>query len=195
MNIDTLIGDKGLYITDCIDQASIEALLKLDKTMKQDEMIHFYTSQYRDEWDKSLVEYLNKATRDAFLEYFNKFGGSILDYLVYDVYRINTWKTGIELHPHVDAKKNPGYNQASSPRPSVSGLIYLTNDYEGGEIYFPEQQLSIKPESGSIILFDSTLLHGVNEVKSGIRKTISCNLFSIYSDEIEEFKTYKHRQP
>ena len=52
-----------------------------------------------------------------------------------------------------------------------SGLIYLNNDYVGGELVFPKQGLSIKPEIGSLIFFegDHKRPHGVNQVISGSR--------------------------
>jgi len=59
-----------------------------------------------------------------------------------------------------------------------SGLLYLNDDYEGGELVFPDQGLSIKPESGSLIFFegDHKKPHGVNMVISGPRY----NLITFY---------------
>jgi hypothetical protein len=52
-----------------------------------------------------------------------------------------------------------------------SGLLYLNDDYEGGELVFPEQGLSIKAEAGSLIFFEGDYKkpHGVNQVISGTR--------------------------
>ena len=52
-----------------------------------------------------------------------------------------------------------------------SGLLYLNDDYLGGELVFPEQGLSIKAKSGSLIFFEGDYKkpHGVNEVTSGTR--------------------------
>jgi len=38
----------------------------------------------------------------------------------------------------------------------ISGVLYLNDDYEGGELEFPNHGLSIKPEAGSMIMFPST---------------------------------------
>jgi len=56
-----------------------------------------------------------------------------------------------------------------------SSLIYLNDDYEGGELYFPEYDFAIKPEVGTLICFrgDENTLHGVKKVTDGIRYTIS----------------------
>lgn len=39
---------------------------------------------------------------------------------------------------------------------AVSSVGYLNDDYEGGTIYFKDQNLEIKPEPGSIVVFPST---------------------------------------
>jgi predicted 2-oxoglutarate/Fe(II)-dependent dioxygenase YbiX len=53
-------------------------------------------------------------------------------------------------------------------------LIYLNNDYEGGEIKFELHNLSIKPNPGDFIVFPGNLHypHEVTEVVSGIRYTL-----------------------
>lgn len=60
-----------------------------------------------------------------------------------------------------------------------SGLLYLTDDYEGGLLQFPEHGISLKPKKGTFICFigDDTLPHEVTEVTSGNR----VNLISFYS--------------
>lgn len=71
------------------------------------------------------------------------------------------------------------------PRPfnmhDRSGLLYLTDDYEGGELYFPKQNLKFKPKAGTFIFFEGNMEipHEVLEVTSGTR----CNIISFYGDE------------
>lgn len=52
-----------------------------------------------------------------------------------------------------------------------SGLLYLNEDYSGGELYFSKQNLLIKPNTGSLIFFegDENKPHEVKEVTSGSR--------------------------
>lgn len=54
---------------------------------------------------------------------------------------------------------------------TVSSVMYLNDDYEGGELWFPNLDLKIKPEYGDIVLFPSTYIyaHAALPVKSGIK--------------------------
>ncbi len=38
---------------------------------------------------------------------------------------------------------------------TVSGVLYMNDDYRGGELYFKDQEISIKPEAGSMVVFPS----------------------------------------
>lgn len=55
--------------------------------------------------------------------------------------------------------------------PDFSGLLYLNDEYGGGEIVFPNQDLVLKPKPGTLIFFTGSMdfPHSVNEVLSGNR--------------------------
>lgn len=55
-------------------------------------------------------------------------------------------RMGKVLGPHTD----------SSNCIKLSIILYLNNDYEGGEIVFPELDLELKPSPGSALVFPST---------------------------------------
>ena len=52
-----------------------------------------------------------------------------------------------------------------------SGLLYLNDEYTGGEIVFPNHGLTLKPKTGTLIFFAGSMdfPHSVNEVLSGNR--------------------------
>jgi predicted 2-oxoglutarate/Fe(II)-dependent dioxygenase YbiX len=54
---------------------------------------------------------------------------------------------------------------------TVSSVMYLNDDYEGGELWFPNFDLKIKPDYGDIILFPSTYIyaHAALPVISGTK--------------------------
>jgi predicted 2-oxoglutarate/Fe(II)-dependent dioxygenase YbiX len=50
-------------------------------------------------------------------------------------------------------------------------VLYLNDDYLGGEIEFPHYDVKIKPEAGTLVLFPSNYAyrHIAHEVTSGIK--------------------------
>jgi len=93
------------------------------------------------------------------------------------------WKPGTEQQPHADKQLNDG-----SPNPfptyDLNSLFYYNDDFEGGELFYPEFDLTIKPEPGLAVAHpgDIYYLHGVKKVISGYRYTTP----SFYT--IESFK-------
>ena len=59
-----------------------------------------------------------------------------------------------------------------------SGLLYLNDSYEGGEINFTQYDIKLKPKPGTFIFFEGNknTMHGVNKIISGER----INLVSFY---------------
>jgi Rps23 Pro-64 3,4-dihydroxylase Tpa1-like proline 4-hydroxylase len=53
------------------------------------------------------------------------------------------------MGPHTDSYKDQDNSL-------ITVILYLNDNYEGGDLFFPEQNLIIKPQSGSIIVFPST---------------------------------------
>lgn len=56
----------------------------------------------------------------------------------------------------------------------LSTVMYLNDDYEGGEIEFVNSNIKIKPPAGSIIFFPSNFLyiHEVHSITSGFRYSL-----------------------
>jgi hypothetical protein len=75
--------------------------------------------------------------------------------------------------PHAD-KQLPNGEPNDFPWFDIAGLFYLNDDYEGGELYFPNQGIEFKPKPGAAYFFpgDLNYVHGVREIKSGIRYVI-----------------------
>lgn len=84
------------------------------------------------------------------------------------------WLPGQYQQPHADKELHIGEDRGKPndfPYYDLSGLFYLNNDYEGGELYFPDHGIQFKPKAGSAYFFpgDLNYLHGVTEITSGIR--------------------------
>jgi Rps23 Pro-64 3,4-dihydroxylase Tpa1-like proline 4-hydroxylase len=77
-------------------------------------------------------------------------------------FHLQKYNPGAKMGPHVD-----GYNQENKFAYSV--VLYLNDNYDGGEINFPNQNVKLKPQAGSMLIFPSNepYVHEVNEVVSG----------------------------
>ena len=77
---------------------------------------------------------------------------------------IKKWQMGASMGPHAD-----GYD--GNEDLAFSLVLYLNEDYEGGEISFPDHNITIKPRKGSLIMFPSQtpFIHEVKPVINGDR--------------------------
>jgi hypothetical protein len=87
------------------------------------------------------------------------------------------WLPGQLQMPHADKELHDGPDAGTPndfPWYDLAGLFYLNDDYEGGELYFPNQDVQFKPKAGAAYFFpgDKNYIHGVTEIKSGIRYTV-----------------------
>lgn len=57
---------------------------------------------------------------------------------------------------------------------TVSAVVYLNDDYVGGEIEFPRHNLTLKPKAGDIILFPSNFVyeHASLNISSGTKYSV-----------------------
>jgi hypothetical protein len=85
------------------------------------------------------------------------------------------WDPGWELTPHCDNCEPDGITPNATPWRSHGGVIYLNDDFEGGEIFYPQLDLEIRPEPGMMVIHPAGLeyLHGIKKVTEGIRHTVS----------------------
>jgi len=86
------------------------------------------------------------------------------------------WMPGQFQMPHADKELHVGDDRGKPndfPYYDLAGLFYINDDYEGGELYFPNQGIQFKPKRGAAYFFpgDLNYIHGVTEITSGERYT------------------------
>jgi hypothetical protein len=91
---------------------------------------------------------------------------------------------GTTMSAHID-----GYGYAKDNGefvvPELTILFYINDNYEGGEIVFPEEGLSIKPKANSVIVFPSNKMHSVSEVLSGKRYMTQTYIYKDHYDKYD----------
>lgn len=64
-------------------------------------------------------------------------------------------------------------------------IMYLNDNFDGGEIYYPDLDIQHKPKSGDLVVHRGSILHGVKPVKNETRYMITAFVFG---NEDAEFK-------
>jgi predicted 2-oxoglutarate/Fe(II)-dependent dioxygenase YbiX len=86
------------------------------------------------------------------------------------------WPVGARQEPHADKEFHTGIEKGRPndfPWYDLAGLFYFNDDYEGGELYFPQHGIEFKPKAGAAYFFpgDMHYTHGVRPVTAGNRFT------------------------
>jgi predicted 2-oxoglutarate/Fe(II)-dependent dioxygenase YbiX len=93
-------------------------------------------------------------------EYLQHFGLPIIDP---SSMAISKYIPGKGMGPHVDTP------QEENKLALITAILYLNENYEGGELLFKNQGVNIKPSAGSIVIFPSVdpFFHESLNLKSG----------------------------
>jgi hypothetical protein len=177
-----LLGASGMYINNCLDDAESLLLITKNKQWRDDlrangQRIGHQCSVNETDEEYDIIHSAMLKAAGIFLDSTNR---SINDYKkVYNFYKIFKWETPMDnMAPHADS----WFVDGELVVPDITLVMYFTGDFEGGELSFVDLNKSIKPESGDIVVFDSTTLHGVEPVLSGRRITTQLFLKKIAND-------------
>lgn len=88
-------------------------------------------------------------------------------------YHTQKWEPGAYARIHSDNTDQKG-NSGAFTRSRYAVFLYLNDDFEGGLLRFPSQQISIKPQTGMLAAFDGGFnnMHEVTLISSGVRYTL-----------------------
>jgi hypothetical protein len=88
-------------------------------------------------------------------------------------YHTQKWEPGAFARLHSDNTDAKGKSGAFT-RSRYAGFLYLNDDFEGGLLKFPDQNIDIKPQVGMLAVFDGGFnnMHEVSMITSGVRYTI-----------------------
>jgi hypothetical protein len=88
-------------------------------------------------------------------------------------YHTQKWEPGAFARVHSDNTDSEG-NSGAFTRSRYAGFLYLNEDFDGGLLRFPDQDIEIKPEVGMLAVFDGGFnnMHEVTLITKGVRYTI-----------------------
>lgn len=149
--------DNIQYLENILPKEEHQLLLNYAKNTKDWDRTPWGSQTVRSkELPKNIFDILEKAFTFVY-EKATSFYGVKIDPLDKRALHLVKFGSGFDLEPHVDTLSDESLHIAS--------VYYINDDYEGGEINFPEHNLKIKPTSNSIIIFpgNENYLHEVLE--------------------------------
>jgi hypothetical protein len=161
-------GTQILCIEDFIDAEMHNSLVKMlyddyEKNLKPQEgdIALLNKSFVYDDNYLPIVDFIFDKSNEILKEYFD----TPSTFKAKD--RINHFRSGHGLKVHTD---NVHLSSVSH-----GAVYYITDDYEGGEIYYPTLGLEFKPKANSLIIHPAQngYEHGVRDVIAGDRFTIT----------------------
>jgi len=98
-------------------------------------------------------------------------------------YHTQKWEPGAYARKHSDNTDEHGHSGAFT-RSRYAAFLYLNDNFEGGMLQFPDQDISIQPKVGMLAAFDGGFnnMHEVTLIESGVRYTIG----SFWDDREED---------
>lgn len=98
-----------------------------------------------------------------------------LDDVYADTFHIVRWFDGQFQPAHQDNMENVMYGVDFFKHRSYGSIIYLNDDFDGGETCYPQYDICVSPKAGKLAvhLGDGDHLHSVNQIKGGTRYTIA----------------------
>ena len=183
-----ILKDKIFYIEDFLFSETCELLVSTfsRENLRQSEKVGIFGGPGKGEKDLFNVSGIEKITGksnekdinlgiDIFtgvLTNIEKTASNIFNKnLVLKSYFYSHMKKGGKNLLHVD-------NYSEKYSKDYSAILYLTNSYTGGSVVFPNQDLTIKPNPGTLVTFigSEDVPHEVEEVIEGDRVNIICFL-------------------
>lgn len=123
-------------------------------------------SKLESEPNKTLVSFSDKLNEEFSLyinDYLNDYGITVSDQEPYGLLR---YGNGQKFDRHID--------DGMMFVRKLSLVYYVNDEYKGGEIFFDQFNLTIKPEKNQLLLFPSNYIytHSISEVTEGLRYSI-----------------------
>jgi len=162
----TRLEDKIWYFEDIIENPDeiIDGLKNWEPNVNQD---------YMETTRNSTADFL-KATDNAtfrVLDYWYRENPDLnnLDYKLLPYTAYFRRGAGAGYGPHSDYARNPNDDTFEDVQATILGYFANPDDFEGGEIYFDDYDIYLKPAKGSMLIFGHKVQHGVTPVTSGTR--------------------------
>jgi hypothetical protein len=177
------IDENIIIIKNFISKEECDLIIKSAESCSQSDW-DIYTNSKRDsrnEWSDRILDFkkaknFDDSTKKIIDEIFLK-----LQFLLNIHYKFNYQYSEMFAiyRTKINQRMKVHYDQGGDSKVKYGAVLYLNDDYEGGEIYYPNVNIKIKPQCGDLVIHPTDLKysHGVKTVKNGIRYCTTTFLF------------------
>lgn len=140
---------------------------RINNSVWDNRTINFYTLINEQKFAPTIKDILKRTQNIIKQEYG-------LDDIYADTIDLCRWFPESNQPPHCDNMFGTNDHAVNKHR-DFGCIIYLNDDYGGGETYYPDNNCSIKPKAGKLAIHpaDCNHRHGVKTVKDKIRYTVA----------------------
>jgi hypothetical protein len=178
-----VLGDDIYVYNNFVTEKECNEILSLVKTFKEEKWIgRFSTSGEGHKWYDQSIDLLipikkrieNLLNNEVYLGH---------NLSIVRMVKGNNWVLHSDNHDFkeiIEASKKLKENEEFELRENVvMGLILYFNDFEGGDLYYPIQNVNYQPKKGDLVIHDAgtKCQHGVNELLSDVRYSHSNHLY------------------
>lgn len=184
----------GAYLFDIFDSSKCHSVIEAASRLNLWKTAAITRYENQNDGEFSLISQIDKSKRDCerihlsdlnaidhrlFFECIYKIKEIVLPVLIkdynmeFDVIseaEIVRYGIGGIFIPHVDSNKLKPYR-------AFTVILYLNDDFDGGETSFPTINHSVKPSTGRVLIFPSHMLHGGEAVTRGEKHIIVAWIF------------------
>lgn len=180
------INESILLVKDFISQEELDSILEMINSAKQEDWEIEYRqslSQFcmekfgRDDvenlvaegkyeitsnwFDKNLNIHSTEVSHDIRVRFGSIVSQNSKDLVLSGFATIQRMQPGVELKSHSDQRTDPSIQYAA--------ILYLNDEYNDGELFFPNKGIELKPNPRSLLIFPGTeeYEHGVRHVGEG----------------------------
>lgn len=158
------IIDKNIFlIKNFISESECNIIMNIIKSLSEDDWNKFDVYQEDNGWKHRLydhgISYIEDGLKNRVEKIFNKMNNPYA--IPYKI--ILRQFPGGRMVPHADDDHEPATKHIK--KRLSAAIIYLNDDYSGGDLNFIEKNISIKPPARSLMLFE-TGDENIHEVKT-----------------------------
>jgi hypothetical protein len=123
-------------------------------------------NQFFTKLNNKIFDFVTKAYNTEFIREKDNWG--------LNIHKVNSFTDAhVDIIEHSPGPQKPGFTEPTylNWKDAWDGYlacnVYLNDDYEGGEVYFPERNYTFKPKSNSIVTWpgNKNFIHGITKTK------------------------------